>query len=164
MTFENFYQSKQMKNLIAIPLILLLISCHPTGEKATVKKIPDHAVALKFINDYIQNTDGDLIYWSSNNPIISKTFRSELKRIIDKAEKEVPGYGLGFDPILNAQDYPESGFKLSSTNSKASEFVTVTAIEWQNFNITIKLIWENDRWLVDGSGIINIPIGKQADR
>ena len=154
-----------MKNFIAIPLILLFLSCQSTVKKEATKiknerKTPDHTVALKFINDYTQNRVGNVIDW----PIVSEKFKSELKRIINKAEKEAPGYGLGFDPVIDAQDYPLSGFKLSATNDISSEFVTVSCKEWKNFDITVKLIWKNDKWLVDGSGIINIPTEKQAER
>ncbi|WP_313304010.1 hypothetical protein [Empedobacter sp.] len=37
-------------------------------------------------------------------------------------------------------------------------------IDWQNFEVVLKIVNENDKSLVNGSGIINIPTNKQARR
>jgi hypothetical protein len=60
-------------------------------------------------------------------------FKVELKRIIDEAEKNDPELGLGFDPVLDAQDNP-SKFEIDNTDS---EYLIVKGVKWADFEIEI---------------------------
>jgi hypothetical protein len=86
-----------------------------------------------------------------------------LKKIIEDAYEKEPEVGLDFDPILDAQDYPDKGFELESLDEKTN-YLTVRGKDWADFKLTIKIIEENGNWLVDGCGIINIPTDKRAKR
>lgn len=124
--------------------------------------------ALNFINSYVLfcnsgNVDKSLVEWVSEQTTVTRTFKTKLKRIISEAEKEDPELGLGFDPIFNAQDYPDKGFKLvkSKTND---EFVTIKAIDWPDWELKIKMELKDKRWFVDGIGVINMTETKGIDK
>ena len=81
----------------------------------------------------------------------------------DSAYKVEPEVGLDFDPIVDGQDFPDKGFKIKSID-KATGLVTLQGIDWQDFEVVLKVVNENDKSLVNGSGIINIPMNKQPKR
>ncbi len=168
-----------MKQTFFILTIILFVSCGNTSE---TKKIIEQSstkfieqkdnlpadVALKFINSYVDNCNKmnksiGVIEWVNSNHLTTDRFKFELKTIVDEAYKEDRELGLGFDPIFDAQDYPDKGFELESFDSKTN-FVVVKGKNWANFKSTIKLVFENDNWLVDGCGIINIPNEKRIAR
>nr|MBP6315517.1 hypothetical protein [Chitinophagaceae bacterium] len=82
---------------------------------------------------------------------------------VENAYKQDPELGLGFDPIFDAQDYPEKGFELVSFDEKTN-FIVVKGKDWADFKLTLKMVEENEQWLVEGCGIINIPKDKQNFR
>ena len=125
-------------------------------------------VALKFINDYVMNCNKmkeqiGIVEWVNSNQDVSPEFKVELTKMIEDAYKSEPEYGLGFDPIFDAQDYPDDGFKLTEFDS-ISNYLTVEAKTWKGFVIKMKMKKVNNKWLVDGCGVINIPKNKQAER
>jgi len=126
---------------------------------------PDYQVAVKFMNEYVdflnnQNFEIELIQWINNRQDVSNEFKAELKRIILEAEKKDPELGLGFDPILDGHDYPEK-FEIEK---KDSEFIILKGVDWAEFKLTLKLKNIGNKWLIDGSGIINIPKQKRINR
>lgn len=129
-------------------------------------------VALNFINQYtgmlethfpaLDEAPG-ILDWVKAHPDASMDFKHALKDLLDEAEKEAPGFGLGFDPILDAQDFPDDGFVLHDI-SEDRGYVTVKGKSWDDFRIRLKLKWYKGRWWVDGSGIVNIPESEQVPR
>ena len=144
-------------------MILFFIGCQSKSKKE-IAKTPPEAIGLKFINDHINNI-GDLgmVEWVESHPATTEKFKNKLKKLFDDAEKEAPGYGLGFDPILDAQDYPNDGFNLQSIDT-VSGYMRVVGKDWESFVVTIKLIKEKGLWMIDGCGMVNIPIEQQASR
>ncbi|MFY0629559.1 MAG: hypothetical protein JXR05_04200 [Flavobacteriaceae bacterium] len=143
--------------------ILIFIGCQSKQKKASLKIAPE-TVALNFINEYINNIGNlEMVEWVTKNSNTTEKFKADLKKMVDDGEKEAPGYGLGFDPILDAQDYPDKGFLLKSVDT-TSTYITVVGREWESFELTIRLIENNDKWMVDGCGVVNIPLEKQASR
>jgi len=124
--------------------------------------------ALKFINDYveycnkIENVLG-VIEWVNTNQSTTEKFKSELTRILGEAKKGDSELGLGFDPIFDAQDYPENGFEIESID-KTTSYLIVKGKNWDGFKLKMKIKKENDKWLIDGCGIINIPKDNQIRR
>lgn len=117
-------------------------------------------IAVDFINKYVEycndrNYEQGLIEWISEQQNVTENFKIEFKRIITEAEKKEPELGLGFDPIFDAQDYPDNGFETEKFN-KLSELVTVKAKTWSNYKLNIKMERKNEQWLVNGIGIINM--------
>lgn len=101
--------------------------------------------------------------WVEAHPDASEDFKKALEDLLDEAEKEAPGFGLGFDPILDAQDFPDDGFVLYQVH-EAGGYVTVEGKTWDDFRVRIKLIWDQGKWWVDGAGIVNIPDSEQIPR
>lgn len=125
-------------------------------------------IALKFINSYVDNCNKmnasiGVLEWVNSNSLASNRFKAELKKIVEEAHKGDPEMGLEADPIFDAQDYPDKGFELESFDSKTN-FVVVKGKNWTDFKLTMKLVLENDNWLVDGCGTINIPNDKRINR
>ncbi|MBN1186257.1 MAG: hypothetical protein JXB49_28525 [Bacteroidales bacterium] len=129
-------------------------------------KASDAEIAIKFLNDYIAfcnniKSNNNLFQWIHDNALLTAKFKETHKKIIEDAEKVDPELGLGFDPIFDAQDYP-SGFVIKSIDNAG--FVTLQGKDWQDFIVTVKLVYIDNNWFVDGAGIINIPKDKQARR
>lgn len=137
----------------------------PAEEKAADRLSNQYAgVALNFINGYKQDCDNlndrkDTLF-VEESPYVTSGFKSELKRIMEEAEKEDPEMGLGFDPIFDAQDYPDQGFEIKSVDEKTG-YVVVQGKDWKEFLLTMQVVNENGKWLVNGCGIINIPQDKR---
>ncbi len=93
------------------------------------------------------------IQWISERSDVTDGFKKKVEEIRTKAKADAPNYGLGFDPILDAQDHPDK-FELEITKS---EYLVLKGKTWSNFKLTMRLKFENGIWMVDGAGIINIP-------
>lgn len=126
---------------------------------------PNYQLAVQFINDYLDYSNDlqseiGLIEWVNKRDDVTVEFKSELKRILEDAEKSDPELGLGFDPILDAQDSPNK-FELYNTDS---EYLVVRGHDWTEFKLTLKMKLVDKNWLVDGSGIINVPKNNRINR
>lgn len=151
---------------------LLIISCNSPNTKKeaeSTETLPtkeiDYQVGLIFINDYLEflyNFDekSNRVDWINQRKDVSTKFKTELKTLEDAAEKENPEYGLGFDPILDAQDSP-SKFEIESKNEN---YLIVRGVDWPDFRLTIKLVHDRENWLVDGAGVINVPKDQRIER
>lgn len=167
-----------MKNILLIILVsFYLTSCQSKPDKSentetisekTVQITdPDITVALNFINSYVESCNKmknalGILDWVNSNSCTTLKFKKELKQIIDKAYEIEPELGLDFDPIFNAQDYPKE-FILESLD-KETGYLIVKGKDWTQFRLRMKLVLEDNKWLVDGCGIINIPKEKQIER
>ncbi len=144
------------------------INSQLSEEKETIKDNSPENTALTFINSYIVDSNkmnksvGYLNFVKSSN-LTTKSFKIELQKIVDEAEKLDPEMGLDFDPIIDGQDYPDEGFELKHFDTK-SNFIIVKGKNWADFEVTMKLIFENEKWLIDGCGIVNIPKNNQSKR
>lgn len=127
------------------------------------------AIVNQFINSYIkynnavyqQQTQETVLEWLQKNKTVTPHFTQSYQQLLAQAEKADPELGLDFDPILDAQDYPEQGMKIASCDEQ-SGLVTLAGKdkEWEHFKVVINV--QNKR--VDGAGVINIPKDKQASR
>ena len=159
------------KLIILISMSFCIISCtqnpgnkspETLGESIAGTLTADNLdFALEFVNGYIDflNTrEGaiDLVEWANSNKWVTPEFKKDLSRIIDEANREDPEWGLDYDPILNAQDYPDSGFELVSFDP-VSNLIYFQGIDWDDFKLTLKAISVDGVWLVDGCGDVNMP-------
>ena len=122
----------------------------------TNKEITKEKIGLKFINEYvyfIENKEPktSLDEWMTNNPYASKKLKLKIKNLIDQVDRDSK-LGLDYDPILNAQDYPEKGFEILKTEN---EYIEVKGIDWPDFIIKLKMIKENEIWKVDNTELKN---------
>jgi hypothetical protein len=116
--------------------------------------------ALSFLNAYVDNCNLmsesiGVIDWVNASDLVTSDFKSELQKLMDEAYAADPELGLGADPIFNAQDWPEEGFELDTTDDKAN-LITAKGINWPDFKVTVKVIEENGIWMVDGCGMVNM--------
>jgi hypothetical protein len=96
-----------------------------------------------------------ILEWVESNKMVTKSFKDELKRMIDEAYNKDSEIGLDYDPIFNAQDYPEKGFEIESFD-RENNYLILRSIDWPKFKLLIKISRENNTWLIDGCGSINI--------
>ncbi|MDD1616269.1 MAG: hypothetical protein CG439_1403 [Methylococcaceae bacterium NSP1-2] len=157
-----------MKINVIILLAATLVSgiCHAEcGQGAEV--------ANGFLDDYIkynadvynQKTQETDLQWIKRNEKLTDNFKKAYKNLVEQAQKQDPELGLGFDPIFDAQDYPDQGFNIVNCEQQ-SNLVTLAGKnkEWENFKVVLKVINTKKGWRVDGAGVINIPKNKQASR
>lgn len=156
--------------------VLLFVSCTENQSNDNQHQSPDiensveaqKSVALKFINSYVENANlmGKAIEtrkWVAQNTLVTESFKKVVTEMIDEAEKDDPELGLGFDPIFDAQDYPEEGFQVEQMDEKTN-LVTVSGKKWNDFKLKIKLTLINGNWLVDGAGAVNISSKERINR
>ncbi|WP_321480588.1 hypothetical protein [uncultured Bacteroides sp.] len=152
---------------ILIYICFLCCSFSNCNAQSTAKKSKTDAdVAIQFINSYVdhcsqQSSTTD--QWIEKNQLLTKNFKSAYKQLVDSANKADPDLGLDFDPIFDAQDYPDKGFELVSYNDETG-VVTVRGKNWPDFILVMKIAHQANKYLVDGSGIINIPKNDRAKR
>jgi hypothetical protein len=154
---------------IWILLILTIASCNTKSDNRTQEsnELPDKSVALKFINEYTdfcKTNDSELnsLKWIQSNELTTNEFKLEHKRLIEKARLEDEEIGLGFDPIFNAQDYPEAGFVFSNYDNEG--YLILKGKGSPEFKVVVRTKLNGDKWLVDGAGVVNIPQDKQLSR
>ena len=165
-----------MRALIVTLFSVGLFSCNSvnkanpkTSTAISEKQVtPDFNVALNFINDYTKfctktdqrSTEAE---WIKQNSLLTDNFKNRYRDLMDSAQKKDPELGLGSDPIFDAQDFPEKGFSIAKVDT-LSGYVTVAGNDWKDFELVLKVEQENNKWLVDGAGVINIPNDKRAKR
>ena len=106
-------------------------------------------VALKFITEYSSMTDNT--EYMRNTKLITEKLRSEYFQIF--ADAYLDDDIVDVDSIIDGQDAP-SKYKIISYNSKTG-LVVVQGIDWKK-QIKLKVKKINGKWLVDGSGVLNM--------
>lgn len=154
------WKPKTMKNIQLIVVLLVFTSCSEAVNNESSGEInnshfPD-SVALNFINEYVSfsnniHFDHDINEWVKNNPNVTDDFKQEAKSFTMASSRDT---GLDFDPIFNAQDYPEEGFEIKEVSR--SQLYTLCGKEWKEFEIKIQLTQVGDDWFVDGAGALNM--------
>ncbi|UKN00213.1 hypothetical protein K6119_10760 [Paracrocinitomix mangrovi] len=129
------------------------------GIDSTILKEPNWNLGVQFINEYKNFVDTNTsvnrkIEWLKNSNFVSDNFLNHLQQMTDSANQIDPFIGLDYDPIFVAQDYPDEGFNLKSTDPKTNSMI-VQGIDWVDFKIRIRLIENNGEWMVDGAGDVN---------
>ena len=122
---------------------------------------PPAEAALKFMNDYVDYCNRldtiSIVGWVSARTDATQELKNDLKWLMNELWANDPENGLGIDPVLDAQDYPDAGFKLDSYDPTTG-FAIVSGTNWDDFKLTLKLLHQNDRWFVDGVGCVRIPV------
>lgn len=171
--------AKVIVRILIVAVVFVFISCGQNGkinevaastttENVVSQKDKRAEIVLAFINGYVDNSNKlnkaiGIIDWVNLDSLTTKSFKTEIKKIVDEANKQDPELGLEADPIFDAQDYPSKGFELESIDDKTN-FLIVKGKDWPEFKLTIKVVEENGNWLVDGCGMVNIPIERRVER
>ena len=121
------------------------------SKKSSSSQINSEAaqVALKFITEYSSMTDNT--EYMRNTKLITEKLRSEYFQIF--ADAYLDDDIVDVDSIIDGQDAP-SKYKIISYNSKTG-LVVVQGIDWKK-QIKLKVKKINGKWLVDGSGVLNM--------
>ncbi len=144
--------------------LLLLASCSSdnTNKTAAVDSVIPAATdektqmsenALHFINDYVNNCNQmnkavGVLEWVNTSDLASDSLRAIVKKAFEEADKET---GLDYDPIFNAQEYPEEGFELESVDEVKS-IVVVKGKNNSGYKMNMQMVKENGVWKVGRCG------------
>jgi hypothetical protein len=145
-----------MRLTVILVCILIFTFYDFQTQGQSIKKF-DASVAVKFMDSYMkfwQDRKDGVDDWIKNNALLSEKFKLSYKKFIDSSP------GLNFDPIFDAQDSPDKGFKILKADT-TSGYMTLNGIDWPEFTVIVKIVYEKQKWLVDGAGVINIPVDKQ---
>ena len=170
---------RKVAKLFFAATFLVLVSCGQNSDSKISKTKPAISPAiveskeasdnaLTFLNEYVANCNKEkgsigIAEWVNSSELTTNRFKTELKKMLAEAYKVDPELGLDADPIFDAQDYPDKGFELAAFDSKTN-YVVVKGKNWPDFKLTLKMVAENNTWLVDGCGLINIPPAKRSAR
>lgn len=103
-----------------------------------------------------QNPDQTLIDWVTANTHVSADFKRILKETLLKARQDDPEMGLGSDPIIDAQDFPDKGYLAKDIKVEANKAsVVMEGIEAPDFKIQVDAVLIDGKWLVNGIGGMN---------
>lgn len=167
-----------MKQIIIILIVPLFFYCGsrdqtiPSSEEEysgnLVVQKSNNAVALQFINDYIEYTrnpreEWNLVGWVNSSELTTQEFKDALEYMVERAKEENGAIGLGFDPIVDAQDHPKDGFELESFDG-VNNYLIVRGIDWPDFKVAMRIKDVRGKWLVDGCGVVNIPKERRVER
>jgi hypothetical protein len=95
--------------------------------------------------------------WVGRSGLVTENFLKTFHALCHTEE------GLDYDPILVAQDIPDSTFAVVRYDSTAG-FVTVRGIHDTSYVIVVKPVLQNGKWLIDGVGDVNIPEDRRPRR
>jgi hypothetical protein len=165
-----------MRKIASAFILIFTLSCGEKTDENTssstssdqIVSTPDFNVAINFINDYAlfctpNSPEGTDTNWVRNHSLLTDSFKTNYYNLMKAAREEDSEFGLGFDPIFDAQDFPDKGFEIASSDAKTG-FVTVKSKDWPDFVLILRVVQHNGTSFVDGSGIINIPNDKRAKR
>lgn len=124
----------------------------------TSARADDKADATKVANDFYKtyvtaiskSEDGEEVVKES--PYLSEGFKKAYDALQKKARKEDPELGLGYDPIICGQDFPDVGFAVSKITIKEDKASVTMKSKDKAFDsvIQISMIHQDDVWLIHG--------------
>ena len=124
---------------------------------------PAASASLHFINSYCAYctdtsvTKGSPEEWLDKCALVSDSFRQAYRALFNAEE------GLEYDPILVAQDLPDTVFRVVRYDS-VSHYVRVAGVSDSTFAIVLRPALQNGKWVVDGAGDVNIPEEQRIKR
>ena len=134
----------------------------PKVENKITTDNEDIDIALQFIKEYIDftnptnNSNLTTDEWIEKNQVLTANFKKEYKLLLKKALEDNPELGLEFDPILDAQDFPDDAY--TKANSIAyNGYIKMFSKTMKDYYILVKIIDQNGVKMIDGCGAINIP-------
>lgn len=140
-----------MKHKFCLALLLVFTSIQTlrADDKADATRVVESFYA-KYVAAALKEEDGEKVVASS--PQLSPEFKQAYADLMKKAWKEDPEVGLGHDPIVCGQDFPDVGYKVKSVSLKDSSGKVVLESKDPNFKQTIhvQVVKKKDGWLING--------------
>jgi hypothetical protein len=86
------------------------------------------------------------------SPQLSPGFKKAHAALVAEAKKDNPELGLGYDPIVCGQDFPEAGFAVTSITLKETAGSAVVSSKAKDYTktIPIALVKLEGKWFIDG--------------
>ncbi len=119
--------------------------CIPTTNLILRSEIEDEILLVEqrvnqFITTYFANAHKlDRGEWVQHNQWLTDNFKVRYTDLLNQAYQDEPEMGLGFDPIMNAQDYPDEGFEMESYDD-ATGRVILFGKDWEDFKVNLKVV------------------------
>lgn len=138
------------RQLAAILLaVFTLLPAAQADDKADATKVVESFYAT-YVTAMVKNEDGEKIVPKS--PQLSPEFKKAYADLIKKARKEDPELGLGYDPIVCGQDFPDVGYKVKSISLQEATGKVVLESKDPNFKQTISVlvVKKEKGWLING--------------
>lgn len=138
-----------MKILAAVVLAFALSLPAMADDKAEATKVVDSFFA-SYVAAMLKTEDGEKVVKKSSQ--LSPGFKKVYAALMAKAWKDEPELGLGYDPILCGQDFPDAGYSVKSLRLKETTGSAVISSKDENFKQTIPvlLVKEDGKWLIHG--------------
>lgn len=118
----------------------------------------DNTDATKVVNSFYASyiaainkaKDSDKLVQKSSQ--LSPAFKKAYADLMAKALKKDPEVGLGYDPIIVGQDFPDAGFAVTSITLKDATGSAVVSSKDKSFKkaIPLKLVKLDGKWLING--------------
>lgn len=147
-----------MKTLFLIVSGFALI----TGQTRADDKSEATAVVNSFYASYVaamtKQENGEKVVPKS--PQLSPGFKKAYAALMAKAWKENPESGLGYDPIVCGQDFPDAGYAVTGiTIVDHSRGVAEVSSKDKNFKqtISVMLVKLDGKWLINGIDKLKAP-------
>ncbi len=128
--------------------------------KEDVEKIVDSFYA-QYYKEFVRKLPkGDFdeaeIRWVMANSYLSDAFKKVFRKTIMDARKKDPELGLDMDPILVGNEYPDKGYRAKEIQVAGDKaYVVMEGIDAPNFTISVDLVNINNKWKINGIGIMN---------
>ena len=150
----------KMRILVILGLLMGFASTGSASPKQDVEKVVESFYA-QYYKEYLRqpvkgDSDKAMIQWVNSNSYLSDAFKQVVQKKITDARKEDPELGLDFDPILNAQDYPDKGYRAKEIQIAGDKaYVVMEGIGAPDFKLSVELVSINNQWKINGIGDIN---------
>src|SRR5262245_60982431 len=152
----------RVRNLAPVALVVALGSwVHAEDDAAAAKAVVDQMYSEYRRFSVPDHTDIDraIVDWVKGRPYFTSGFASALDSTLRRARKADPEIGLGADPIWDAQDYPEGGYRARRVTVHADSAVVELEGAWAPGKWTaggpkVRLVRRDGRWLIDSIGQI----------
>lgn len=133
---------------LCILALSISLSAH-ADDKTEATKIVD-AFYASYVAAMLKTEDADKLVQKS--PQLSAGLKKAYAALMAKAWKENPESGLGYDPIVCGQDFPDAGFAVSSLTVKETTGSAVVSSKDKEFKHTIPLmlVKQDGKWLIHG--------------
>jgi hypothetical protein len=139
-----------MKTLFLIILSVVISIPATADDKVDATKAVDSFYAT-YITAANKGQDGDKVVQKSAQ--LSPAFKKAYADLMTKALKKDPELGLGYDPIIGGQGYPDAGFTVTSITLKETTGSAVVSSKDKSFKMTIPvtLVKLEGKWLINGT-------------
>ena len=135
--------------LLAIALAIVLITPARADDEADATRMIDSFYAA-YIAAMIKTENAEKVV--ARSPQLSPGFKKAYATLVAKAWKDNPELGLGYDPIVCGQDFPDAGFAVKTIALKESTGTAVVSSKDENFThaIPLTLVKIDGKWFING--------------